>query len=287
MATNAVQVLMVDEPFAEWTPMHIAAFKGRYDVVDLMLQCGSSPNALDSLDHTPLLHSAYSGHLSVCQLLIDAGADVNHRVRGRTALKAAAEQGHADVCVLLIENGADPDLFMDWYQLGRSRSFESVLESMLEHGADLQDKIEGRTLLHYAARAQSYLMCEYLLMKGVDGNAQDNNGRTPLFEAFKFDIKDKSEFLELHKDSINKQLDSGLIVPVIETRMACLDFCELFARYGFDSNHKDNNGISLVEILEAATLDLDFGGDPILGILPKHVIVKRVGLESTFQWFTH
>ena len=49
--------------------------------------------------------AAYNGHLEVCQLLIEKGADV--RARNDYALRWAAYHNHLEVCRLLIEKGAN------------------------------------------------------------------------------------------------------------------------------------------------------------------------------------
>ena len=58
-----------------------------------------------------LLHKATQiGHLEVCELLIDHGADVNKQdARKQTSLWVAAEEGHTDICKVLIQNGASVD----------------------------------------------------------------------------------------------------------------------------------------------------------------------------------
>ena len=54
---------------------------------------------------TPLHSAAASGHLSVCQLLIEKVADKNPKDEGGwTPLHYAAQNGHLAICQLIIEN---------------------------------------------------------------------------------------------------------------------------------------------------------------------------------------
>ena len=57
---------------------------------------------------TCLILAAYSGHLDICRLLIDKGAQTEARDwNGRTPLHWAAEGGHIDIVRLLCNRGAD------------------------------------------------------------------------------------------------------------------------------------------------------------------------------------
>ena len=57
--------------------------------------------------NTAFMTAAACGHLAVCQLLLQHGADINHyNMDGCTALCKAAEGNHADTCKFLIDQGA-------------------------------------------------------------------------------------------------------------------------------------------------------------------------------------
>lgn len=68
-------------------------------VVDINLGIGHFGTALQA--------AAFGGHLSMVDLALKRGADLNTRGRYGTALRAAALRGHSNVVQLLIEKGAD------------------------------------------------------------------------------------------------------------------------------------------------------------------------------------
>ena len=58
--------------------------------------------------YTCLMISSRSGHLDICRLLIDKGAQVEARNRyDRTPLHYAARYGHVEIVRLLCDHGAD------------------------------------------------------------------------------------------------------------------------------------------------------------------------------------
>jgi ankyrin repeat protein len=94
------------------TPLHAAGFFGKVDAVERLLDAHAEVMAISSnyMANTPL-HAAIAGrtdHATV-RLLVQRGADVNHRAAGGwTPLHLAASRGSLPVIELLLEAGADP-----------------------------------------------------------------------------------------------------------------------------------------------------------------------------------
>lgn len=81
------------------------------ETVRVLLQSGADPDARESLlNKTPLFLAAYEGRVEIVQALIASGADVNAVDRfGNNALREAISAGHHDIVRLLLEAGAKPN----------------------------------------------------------------------------------------------------------------------------------------------------------------------------------
>lgn len=94
-----------------WTPLHYAAGSGYIHLcetfvdhyhVDVNITCNSGV--------TPLISACQWGHEDVARFLIDHGANVNHETEyHRSALHCAAARDFSTICELLIDCGADVD----------------------------------------------------------------------------------------------------------------------------------------------------------------------------------
>jgi len=157
------------------------------------------------------MHAVYAGQLAVARLLLERDAGVGQNsVR---LVRAAANRGDKPLTDLLLEHGADPTrigagawcLYPDladallkggadvnqepgaWIGMcctGNSGHKENVAlaRALLRCGADLAAIYKGRTALHYTAKAGFVNVVEALLERGVDVNAINARGQTPLDE---------------------------------------------------------------------------------------------------------
>ena len=79
-------------------------------MVDILLQAGANVNRKVDVRgrvETALMRAAYSGHLEVVKLLLEAGADLNSKGSDeKTALTMAKERGHVEVVDFLDKAGA-------------------------------------------------------------------------------------------------------------------------------------------------------------------------------------
>ena len=124
-----------------WTPLMTAAFHGRDEIVELLIQYGADVNALDLGGNNALHWAAFGGHTGCAKHLIRHQILVDQQNSfGWTPLIQAALRNHADVVKLLIDSGANPDIGTDngYTPLHQavSSDYPEIVELLLEGGAD-------------------------------------------------------------------------------------------------------------------------------------------------------
>ena len=141
--------------------LFVAARNGHSGAVKLLLEHGADPEHRDGPGMTPVIYSTANNHKEILKMLIDAGADVNTAsASGFTAFMAAVGYRGPE-----------------------------IIDILLEHGADIGVRDQsGRTALHFAmyrndpcnGKDEFLPVVRRLIEKGADLNARDNGGRTPL-----------------------------------------------------------------------------------------------------------
>ena len=178
-----------------------AAEYGSAESISLILQTRRIDiNQPDSKGRTPLSYAAQHGHLQAVKTLIRPGhADpLIQDETGRNAHSWAASLGKSDILQYLIRKypaGADVPDRDGWtpatWTLDRPTRLEN-LEVLLRHGnidVNRPDKAGGRSLLAWVAsydvdrEKQLSMALALMRFKGINLEARDTNGRTPLSEA--------------------------------------------------------------------------------------------------------
>jgi ankyrin repeat protein len=100
-----------------WTPLHLAAFFGRREAVELLLARGASVSAVSGgQERNQPLHAALAGACdgTIVRALVTAGADVNAvGATGVTPLHEAAARGNAELVLFLRGAGASVTATLD------------------------------------------------------------------------------------------------------------------------------------------------------------------------------
>ena len=156
-----------------------AVYRGRADMVEVMLRAGASLDVFEA--------AATGAEGRVSELLdSDAGLVNGWSVDGFTPLHLAAFFGHRETVLLLLERGADVAACsknrMEVMPLhsavaGRRRS---VAEALLERGAPVDARSHGGfTPLLEAAENGDVALVELLLAAGADPSIARDDGKKP------------------------------------------------------------------------------------------------------------
>lgn len=126
------------------TPLMVAAGQGHGELVDALLAAGAEVDAVDLRGWTALMKGLFNyeqnkGFPDVVSSLIDAGADIEHKVAyGTRPLMIAAGYGEARVVEILIAAGVDVNAENDG-----GRTAQTIAET--------KDYVEVVNLLHMYA----------------------------------------------------------------------------------------------------------------------------------------
>lgn len=158
------------------TPLHVAAKKGRRDLVEALRTEGANLEALDKQGRTPLHSAVMNGHLDVCICLVAKLASINAPDADQmTPLHWAAKQHHLRIVDFLLAKGADRKIFDSNGYLPLHHAVDSgeveAINRLYTHKEDLQTRTKsGETPLHIACLKNRFSVARSLIELGVDVN---------------------------------------------------------------------------------------------------------------------
>ncbi|XP_051043443.1 ankyrin repeat domain-containing protein 6 isoform X2 [Phodopus roborovskii] len=168
------------------TPLHLAANKGHLSVVQILLKAGCDLDVQDDGDQTALHRATVVGNIEVITALIREGCALDRQDKdGNTALHEAAWHGFSQSAKLLVKAGANV--------LARNKAGDtclhvaarynhlSIIKLLLSAFCSVHEKNQaGDTALHVAAALNHKKVVKILLEAGADTTIVNNAGQTPL-----------------------------------------------------------------------------------------------------------
>ena len=179
--TNGVSANSYDED-SDHVLMYAALYSS-IDIMQLLLEKGSNPNAKNMMDETPLMWSVHDA--AKTKLLLDHGADINAKAKsGNTALLVASVGfGKYEIIKFLLDRGADPLVINNKKEnaLMRAALFgdTATISLLLSKGIDINAMAgDSTTALINSIFNVNRLVTIQLLERGADADLVSNFGFT-------------------------------------------------------------------------------------------------------------
>ena len=164
------------------TPPLIFAIKyNKKEIIETLLMYGADVNVQDKDGNTPLLFAVKFEHYLLLTALLKYGADAhisNHI--GQSAFNTASTQA----LELLTSTNALVNITPhNIFELARLGDLNRLVHSLRPSQQLLQTNSEGQSLLHLAVLSNNMKTVIYLLNKGLNIDAEDDEALTPLIIA--------------------------------------------------------------------------------------------------------
>uniref|UniRef100_A0A8D8M7Q9 Ankyrin repeat protein RF_0381 n=1 Tax=Cacopsylla melanoneura TaxID=428564 RepID=A0A8D8M7Q9_9HEMI len=225
--------------------------------VEFLLNTGHNVNERLDNGRTALFIAIEGNYTPMTALLIHKGANVNVVVDGHTPLHMACVSRQLEIVRLLLENKANvhakaflgtPILSAFNGESSNPADLIDVVEVLIKHGANVNDKIESTGLmpLHFAVRENNIKVVEFLIANKADVNismcgmpvlmyAVDQD-YTEIVKAF---LKCKSLDLKHRDPYLNTALHKACLDPV-----GNMTIVKLLVEKGFDVNAQNIDGLA-------------------------------------------
>ncbi len=191
------------------TPLMKAANSGSIWIVNLLLQRGAEVNRKDTSGGNALCHAIYNFHLDIVKTLLSFGAELNNVDNGLCSpLQNVIEYLSYEAAVILLDAGADPNLCDSINQnalhvLCRQGTFNLYLGISFSVNDILRPSYDSII----ATPTFQIRLANALIKQGVQLDAKDHKGNTPLMLAVNEDMYDMVRLL------IEKGADTALCSP--------------------------------------------------------------------------
>ncbi|KAF8215743.1 ankyrin repeat-containing domain protein [Mycena galopus ATCC 62051] len=201
------------------TALDLATRYGHIDVVRLLAPV-QSPTAQLSHQHyltsalfEAMVYAVNAAATEICRYLISEGADVNFlgkNIVGGTPLSYAAEANNLELVQFLLASDADPNLhghhglFIPLFIAVRAQNM-AMVQALVDGGADIH--VQDHQRHNVLPLCRSIELLRFFLERGVDPNAEDDKGYTPLLIVYM-----NTHDTELAKASVKLLLNFGAAV---------------------------------------------------------------------------
>jgi len=228
------------------TPLHLAAAKGRLEIVKALIAKGAKVDVQDQAGRSPLYDALHD--VEMTRLLLKSGADPNHKLVGDNGavIILAVENNHLDSLKALIEAGANlaTDGGHSPLQTALDTDNTAAVKLLLKSGAHPTTRFRNRPMIDYAWRKSADTLAA-LLEAGADPNA--SNERL-LVETINHGLIHNLRLMLKHKanpDGITRK-DHPIFyaTPHFRFEPTSPDFLDALIEHGANVNVQDDQGMT-------------------------------------------
>ncbi|XP_068696980.1 ankyrin repeat and SAM domain-containing protein 6-like isoform X2 [Montipora capricornis] len=247
------------------TALDCAARNGYVQIVALLIEAGgqqvrdSGTKAAELSLNKALMTAAQHGQEAALKLLLEKGAEVNHREEstGWTSLMLAAVNGHMTAAQILVHFGADTNALNIIDQTALEVAVvrqKTDVQGFLDERTSTRPQIKGQkfvrpSIIEAATDGNVALVRELLDQGDVDKNSTDEDGATPLmYAAMRGHLSVVQLLIDRGVDVDKQDEASGWTALMQATFYGFKDVAKLLIKSGADVNIQGNNGCRAFDI---------------------------------------
>ena len=237
------------------TLLHYAVIGNSVDTVLWLIKKGINVNAVDDSGETVLFECVRRSNIDIAKLLITNFANPNiENRRYELPIHIAAQRGNWRMIQLLVEaktmynkKSADDKQLIHYAVLGGQIDLIPKIVELTEVSYFVRDEF-GNTLLHYATRTSNLTLVKFLIEKGLDVNALNDQYETPVFTAVKNNNFDIVKYLVKEGafiDIKNRRFETPHDIAIIHDRDEIRLYLEETQYQPFYQDHKRSQALTL------------------------------------------
>ena len=234
--------------------LHFASLISNIVTVQLLVDCGADTNAVNKDAQTPL-HAAACGEKDcpeLCEILLKHDAEINAVDEdGNQPLHYSCQKAHTETVKWMLSHGADTNAVNKHGQTplhtaaGGEKDCPELCEILLKHDAEINAVDEdGNQPLHFACQKAHTETVKWMMSLGMDANAVNKHGQTPLHTAAggEKDYPELCEILLKHDAEINAVDEDGNQPLHFACQKAHTETVKWMMSLGMDANAVNKHG---------------------------------------------